>query len=93
MTSSASADRVGQQRFLLRVDGLAVAMPAPGTVSSSGCSGCALRAPQHVEADARDDRGQPAAHRLRTSVTSARSMRSQASWTASSASLNEPSMR
>ena len=38
------ADRVGQQRLLFRVDGLGGRDRVPGVVSSSGCSGCALRA-------------------------------------------------
>ena len=63
-----------------------------GTWTSSGSSRRVAARAQHVEADAGDDGGQPAAEVLDSSV-SARLRRSQASCTASSASLSEPSIR
>ena len=85
------ADRVRQQRLLLWVDGMGD-RAARGSrlvqrLLASGTTG-----PQHVQADVRDDGRQPGPHVAHVADV-ARCSRSHASWTASSASDSEPSMR
>ena len=92
MTSNAAPTESASSASCSGSTGSAVAMRAGATVSSSGCSGLALRArSMSRQMCATTVVSQPRI--LRTSPTSARSIRSHASWTASSASGNEPSIR
>ena len=84
-------DRVGEQRLLLGVGAVVGATTAPAAGRRPVLGRGAARA-EHVEADAPDHGRQPAAEVL-DPPASPRLSRSHASWTASSASLAEPSIR
>ena len=92
-TSMASPTRVGQQRLVFRVGGrVGRSRPGPGRARSSGLLPPCPAGAELVEADPRDHRRQPAAEVVDV-VVSVRLSRSHPSWTASSASLTEPSIR
>jgi hypothetical protein len=84
-------DRVGQQRFLLRVDPVLAAPDRLGHVRVQGLLSMQLARAQHRHTRATTVVSHPP--RFSTALVSERLRRSQDSCTASSASLSEPSIR
>ena len=85
-------DRVGEQRLVLGAGPSAGSMTGSGTCGPNGSSGLLWRA-RSMFNDTRATIVVSHAPRLSTPLASARDTLSQASWTASSASVSEPSIR
>ena len=86
------ADRVGQQRLVLGIDPVRGLTIGSGTCGPSGSSRRDLRE-RSMSRHTRATTVVSHPPRFSTPLVSDRLRRSQASWTASSASLSEPSIR
>jgi hypothetical protein len=86
------ADRVGQQRVLVGVDVIVGAHEGSGRACFERLFGPQSPRAQHVQAHPPDHGGEPAAQ-VSILWGSDRASRTQASWTALSASLSELSIR
>ncbi len=85
-------DRVGEHGRVLGVDLVLATRGRFHDANAPGILAPGVPRPQHVQAHAGNDRRQPPAEVL-DATASERLSRSQASWTASSASLVDPSIR